>query len=338
METIFPCEQCVKVTKGGCCRTLPIMTYEEAAKIMYKHGDIVKGKNLKLTQVSLNGVVYYSDRDKVVGNNLIVDEDTICPFFDEASGKCSIYEDRPMICRNYGYEEPFLCPYKGEKEVKEIRHPKRHSPIDFLSKKVSWINEYFKEYKMLKEWDVKKTAKLLNQKEFQHLLIVGNYIGHIALHTDYLDGELVYGFVKREKSISPFQRLNIKAQFPFRPLAQVYNFVQRKILLCNDAVLKPFEDKMNRALKHLERFDEDNYKPQELLLFAIFYFKIFQERYKGKRPEYKGLLKTDEIYEAEKKLISELGFSSLIRAMQDENIKSIYETADRVYRVVQSLK
>lgn len=32
-----------------------------------------------------------------------------CPALDQQSGRCLVYEDRPMVCRLYGSVEDFLC-------------------------------------------------------------------------------------------------------------------------------------------------------------------------------------------------------------------------------------
>lgn len=34
-----------------------------------------------------------------------------CPMLDEARGLCSIYEQRPLICRLFGLVEGMRCPY-----------------------------------------------------------------------------------------------------------------------------------------------------------------------------------------------------------------------------------
>lgn len=332
--SLFPCKECIEKTGVGCCGTYPIMTYEEAAKIIYKYNDIIN--DLSINKISNNGVVLY-EKDKVTQNNEIHIENVICPFLDKKEKRCLIYEDRPKICREYG-NSIAGCPYKGQEHINEIKPLPKFEITDVLSIKNDFINEYFINYKPLKELSLKKSIKLIEQKEFQHMVMVGNYIGHLAIEDDFFKGEFKYGFtISSQNIISPYRRLELKLEFPYSMLGRLYNSVQRKILILNNSAIKPFENKLNKALQGLKDPDVDT-SPEELLLLAIFYLKLFQSNFKNKNKQFTGLINSNELYEIEKKLIASFGFDSLIKATQDEKINEIFKMAERMYKIVQNLK
>lgn len=45
------------------------------------------------------------------GTAIVVTPDLICVFYDRETGKCSIYEERPKVCSDYGMIEQLPCIY-----------------------------------------------------------------------------------------------------------------------------------------------------------------------------------------------------------------------------------
>ena len=332
--SLFPCKSCIEKTGTGCCGTYPLMTYEEAAKIMYKYGDILAKDNMSLNSITNNGVIFHKPED-IKGNELVL-ENVVCPFLDKKEKRCVIYEDRPKLCREFGATVGY-CPYKGQTEVTEIKPLRKIDPNSLLDENREFINEYFQPYKMMKEMDYKKADKMMSKKEFQHMLIVSNYIGHLAIHSKFFNADKEYGFItEKDGKASPYRRTNLKLEFPFTPLGKLYNSMQRKILLINIRFLQPFEKKLNNALQGLK--DTNDAPPEKLLLLALFYLKTYQANFKGKDKQYSGFINSNELYEIEKKLLSDLGYQSLIKAMMDEEIKEIYTLAERMYKIIQNLR
>ncbi len=70
----------------------------------------------------------------------------------------------------------------------------------------------------------------------------------------------------------------------------------------------------------------------------MFYLKIYQANFKGKDKQYSGFINSNELYEIEKKLLSDLGYDSLIKAMVDEEVKKISDLAERMYKIIQNLR
>ena len=331
----FPCKECIQKTGAGCCNTYPIMTYEEAAKIMYEHGDVLKKNNMAFNKIAPNAVMFYKPED--VKNGEIDLTNVVCPFLDRNNAICTIYNDRPRICKEFG-ESIDGCPYKGQTHITDILPLKKIEPLKLLTENTEFVKEYLKPYKPLRELDIKKSVKIANQKEFHHMLIITNYITHMGAYTDYMESKYVYGFVMQQnKMISPFKRVEIKFKHPFSPLSRIHNFIQRKILVMNTAVLEPLENKLNNALKNIKDIDKDP-NPQELLLIALFYAKEYQTKFKNKKTEYGGLLSIDEVYNMEKQLFKELGYDSVISAYNDNYIKEICMLVERMYKVINSLK
>lgn len=87
---MIPCDKCPEAQ--GCCG---IMIFN--IKLIEKHFNKIEPNSLKIIQE--NDILSY------------IYEDNRCPFLDRTTRLCKIYEDRPKICRDYGFIEKLPCPY-----------------------------------------------------------------------------------------------------------------------------------------------------------------------------------------------------------------------------------
>ncbi len=81
----LPCEEC-----GGQCCNGPSLTREEFNLLKSKYGIPAKAD------------IFDTGVDYVVFNG-------VCPYL--IKGRCSVYEDRPKICRDYGIIPTMPCKY-----------------------------------------------------------------------------------------------------------------------------------------------------------------------------------------------------------------------------------
>lgn len=119
------CDLCPR--KGSCCGVFPI-----SKEIIEKHRD--KFQVLPTKELDMGN-------EKMA----ILTEDILCVFLDRKTKLCSIYEDRPEICRMFGTttEKDYMiaCPYFkpnghpwSEAKAKQILRITNHN-IDNLMKK-----------------------------------------------------------------------------------------------------------------------------------------------------------------------------------------------------------
>jgi len=128
----LPCEVCTKTDNHCCLADIPY-DYIEALKLC----DLGRQNGLDLIMVS-----HPKFEDKVIilnsGDDGIL-ENKPCVFLK--NGKCSIYEDRPFICRNYGTD--FIrCRYEacGISDEQTIRNMTKND-IKMLDKKAGELSD-----------------------------------------------------------------------------------------------------------------------------------------------------------------------------------------------------
>lgn len=94
-STKLPCEEC----KGQCC-TYPTMSQVEFARLlMFKKPP----KETKIIHVGTTVILSLKN-----GN---------CPYLE--GGKCSVYQARPQVCRDYGHKKELPCAYLYPEKAEE---------------------------------------------------------------------------------------------------------------------------------------------------------------------------------------------------------------------------
>lgn len=104
----LPCEEC-----GGKCCTAPAFTRREFKNVRKKYG-VPRGTVLVDFENQV-GILKGKGVSPILDNG-------VCAYLKK--GRCSIYEDRPLVCRKYGVipELPcmYLYPDEALKKVKEM--------------------------------------------------------------------------------------------------------------------------------------------------------------------------------------------------------------------------
>lgn len=94
--TTLPCNEC----RGQCC-TFPAMSRREFKTIRKKYG-IPRGAKV----LEIPGMVVVTDG--------LTD---LCPYL--VDGRCSVYEHRPKVCREYGVNPAMPCQYLYPEKAQE---------------------------------------------------------------------------------------------------------------------------------------------------------------------------------------------------------------------------
>lgn len=143
----LPCDKC----DGDCCGPVPF----NATKLLFifeKYGkdkkfkkrfpwnDASIKKNMIFTQAfpddSTNVMAFFKTHGHYLKNNL--KDKSSCIFKDnEITGGCLIYEDRPIICQEYGRRKLLKCPYSGLQEQPKDEEVKK----DLVRKGFDYRNE-----------------------------------------------------------------------------------------------------------------------------------------------------------------------------------------------------
>ena len=334
----FPCKSCIKVTNGGCCNQLPVFSQEEFARLVFRHSDIIdeKGLQTKTYQNNPGMIVITPPLTPEQDRKGIALDDYQCPFLDLEKG-CLIYEDRPLLCQRYGVTVG-VCPYEGMDEVKEENKDEiKLVQNKFSHRSLMELKQHYKS-RLTKELPVKKAMKIINQKEFKHLLMACSELVDVLRNTDLFNVEYQYGVIyANDNKVSPYEMIFIKEKFPYNALQRPYNFIQRKLAIINNDLLMILQDKINRVLSGVV-FPEEANGPVYKVLFSVMYLEYFKDNYKMKLEEYKSLITSDELYALKKALVEKLGYSGLIAASSDKVISKMNKAMERLYKQINQLK
>ncbi len=102
------CLKCLKKCKANCCGPVP---FEKG--FFESHKKVRKSEN------------YCEEGDYIIA----VDKDSYCVFLGKDL-KCSVYEDRPYVCRKFGDESHVLMTCRYQKPNGQIRNKKQQRRID----------------------------------------------------------------------------------------------------------------------------------------------------------------------------------------------------------------
>ncbi len=124
----LPCEECGKL-KLSCCKNPQILfTMMELDNIITTGVEKMQGKVLFKGEVP--GTVYIINRPPEGVDTVSLDW---CAFYDEDNQKCSIYEQRPNVCKTYGDPKYNRCPYDEYTEPGELQKLNEENPKLALS-------------------------------------------------------------------------------------------------------------------------------------------------------------------------------------------------------------
>jgi Fe-S-cluster containining protein len=105
------CEKCLSKCKAGCCGVVPF-----TMKQIIQNPPPADKKIQTIRAGEKDGVAYY----------ILQTDDLTCPYLSEEK-RCTIYENRPEVCKMFGDEtHPLLtCPYQDKNGRLRSRQEKR---------------------------------------------------------------------------------------------------------------------------------------------------------------------------------------------------------------------
>lgn len=140
---------------------ITISIFPEEAEILNK---IAKERKIKMLIKPKRAI--YTKENNLVIMDYFIDHD-VCPFFDEKTKRCTVYEYRPLICRSYpltSTKSYGKCKYKKlkfEEYGEEMEYAKKLESL--INKQKSIISEMMKNNELfLENIDEKKFQEIVN--------------------------------------------------------------------------------------------------------------------------------------------------------------------------------
>ena len=334
------CQLCNKLDLS-CCNHPPIWKEEELAELNFKTSILAKlEKEIRVSYLrEYNGYVI-TKREDAKGDKVKLYNP--CIFFDKEKGLCTIYEYRPGQCRSKGtLQDPCKFTFTSLEEMKNIKLEDK----DILSVKMRDLLEIPQvdadtiKFKLPK---IRKFSKkdLKNIKEDALLYLVLNSLNNLRDYlpdNGYIKFNYHYGLVLVEQGnrIALNSVRYTKAStdiIELKPLARVYNLLNRKFVLRDYIYIETLVDKIRRIMKGVTYvstgLDENNIL--SYLGSAIPLLDLHKTRFKNKK--YKDLIKDDELYMIKKYMFKLAGSDSLLQV--PELVEKLYTNADRVYKAI----
>jgi len=284
----------------SCCRTLPAMTMEEIAKI-YFETDAFTESEFSIQSLGGNMYVVLDLRKTHINENNEVDiSNEICPFYDQETYECKIYDYRPQVCREFGSNPSLPCPFNDItiEELRNISEDKAEElakqallkiNVDELLtiKKTSLIDKHFKIIKF-------KRTDLKNLKYDRLLYFFTAYLDDVSETEESRDKPLLFN-VRREYYVVELRNGNNKKQkiggmrittwdakyASLKPIASLYNKLTKRFLNKHIDYLQLVVDDINRKLAGVSdtgltkainesKFDGFSDEDKELILKLIY--------------------------------------------------------------------
>ena len=338
----------------SCCHTQPVMTENEAAKIYYKHGDLVPS-DVQLTRVQ-NNVYIFAPKSIVTSKGVQINSQ-YCVFFDQETSKCKIYEDRPSVCQNYGDRIP--CPFINT-TIDEMNSMSKEDRLNLVKSvdtltedTLNFTRETFQNALFSTGYKLPKfTKKYLKHMKEDMIIVLAMYYINMTSQDDewFLSQEHRYklAFLNSKKisalrvDVCTFNDNNTDKVF--EGVSKLHNFLFRKIISKPIEYQEMLVEKLNRLLSGLKLKDcnlpedvdmpEEQYKTLQYYIFATAVFKEYHDSFKLKSSDYTGFKHNDLMKILQEATELTGGYDhegSLKRLMLNEPIRCIIENASRAY-------
>ena len=263
-EQLSKCAVCRK--NDVACEYLPLMTSEEAAKLITLKEDLVNKKKLKLYRVGADCFIL-GKSEWEYNNKLYIDDVMFkkCPFYDHDEG-CTVYDARPGICKDFAEHPALVCPFKNTTVEDMEKLDKNQLTFVFLQNQtfVNYIKERFgtinselysnlgnKNITKLPNYKGGRFKKLLKQNKENLLMFnIVNFIygafeaegiaekGHIEI-PNLISARLKYKLLSENNRVTTIISRFYSTEITLlKPLMNVYNRLINKITLYpNDYLL-----------------------------------------------------------------------------------------------------
>ena len=315
------------------CDYIPLMTSEEAAKLITLKEDVVNKKSLKLYRVG-DDCFLLAD-PKWEANNKLYLEDVVlktCPFFDKEKG-CTVYNTKPQMCRDFGEHPSLKCPF-DDIDIKEMEKLNSDDLLSIFLRKQTF-NKYFKErfgilnsvlysslgYKnilKLPNYSGGKFKKLLKQNKENLLMynILNFVYGAFEAEkltekenikiADLVKARIRYKLVTEDNRITTVITRHYDTDIAeLKPLTRIYNRLMNKfVFFPNDYLImiykksKSIANVLDSKKDCIEPAIFDNNKKLEYavwMLMSVLLLENWKLNFKNKAKDFQNLYKADEM-------------------------------------------
>ncbi len=122
-EIKLPCEECASLELTCCHNPRILFSVVELDKVITHYPKMMEGKVLFRGEIP--GWVYILNKPPEGVRTVGLD---YCSFYDADKGRCSIYEQRPAVCKTYGDPKYNECPYEDYAEPGQLTQLKKDNP------------------------------------------------------------------------------------------------------------------------------------------------------------------------------------------------------------------
>jgi len=318
-EKKFPCESCNKLG-FSCCKVYPWLSASELAKLYVKYEDRLKGKTTIHKETMGRYTAYIIVPSEAVKDGKIVLGDGYCVFYKD--GKCSIYEDRPTICREYGYNEAIPCPFDGYsneelsemdlKEVEEIyKKNNKIRPSKKLFKLFSGL--YSDKPKRNFVFSFEKFVKDLSRDDIAVLIGMNYVLEYVQKKNNLFDIEYEYFLIEYEGKEHPGFKYIFKSD-KYPETAKRLTALSELITRIPDEAFNVLAQKANSVLMGTSTRCETKEEPEDYILFGLMlmnnYFLKKKENGIPRKKLYNGIMPPQaEVWEITKEVARRYGYN-----------------------------
>ncbi len=119
----LPCEECCKLDLSCCKNPQIIFKLTDVDAIFEEDETVMDGKIFMRGEIP--GTVYIINRPPDGVSTIVLD---YCAFYDSTAERCTIYKNRPDVCKTYGDPKYSSCPYEDYSAPGELTKLKEEQP------------------------------------------------------------------------------------------------------------------------------------------------------------------------------------------------------------------
>jgi hypothetical protein len=257
---------------------------------------------------------------EAVKDGNIVLGDGYCVFYKD--GKCSIYEDRPTICREYGYSEAIPCPFDGySNEELSNMDSRRIEDLYKKNNKIKPSKKLFKLFDGLYSDKPKKNfvfpfdnfVKSLSRDDVAVIVGINYILEYVQKKNNLFEIEYVYFLVDYEgKEYPGFKYIFKSDKYP--ETAKRLTILSELTTRIPDEAFDILAQKANSVLMGTSSKCQTKEEPEDYILFGLIlmnnYFLKKKENGIPRKKLYNGIIPPQsEVWEITKEVSKRYGYN-----------------------------
>ena len=327
-----------------CCKTQPLMTEEEVAKIHFCTEGVIPD-NVTITRVS-GGYVIVPKNIKKTKEGININSE-YCIFYDREKHNCKIYDMRPKTCIDFGKEKELPCPFT-DISLEDFKTKSDEELIPLVDKAnnaamKNQVNYAFNRRDILAMKPLYKIQKVQKNhvklmREYMLMSTIMHHLNEItAKDTERFDVFHNYKLgLATDGKISSIRLDRIKAKdYRFKVIERLHNFLYNQVLTLPPEFLTSTVAKLNKIISGVQAKDCRTNKDDNALyyVFVASLFRIYLLEYKGKSKKFTDVIKEEDLLEFIKYIADEHDCKDGLFGFKG-SIKCVIDNAESIYRAI----